>query len=327
MPRWRRRCASGLARGDQGPTASSRATTAASATKFSSGAPNTGSAGKAGSRFGERRSNCGTCATAKPSDVRCSIEKPTLSKRPGHGSRNVAGELMTLAASPTTHEIGRGHSAPGGHLRGAEGARSARALRRCRHFMRRRLQFLSRTWRSCAMPSAPSVNGGWRLWPTSGPLTSTGGQSKVRPMMWARCKELRRCVTTSKTGSTRSTTSATCRRSFSTLAMIAFLAVQRATGRAKASGVETELRYAVVYTLRDRKIARGREYIDRATDRRRRAAGVGDVAGERGDRATHLLAWSGRRWGLCGASTTTLSASSSIGIPNSDRRPPIQAAC
>jgi ketosteroid isomerase-like protein len=43
------------------------------------------------------------------------------------------------------------------------------------------------------------------------------------------------------------------------------LAVQRATGRAKASGVETELRYAVVYTLRDGKIARGREYIDRAT--------------------------------------------------------------
>ena len=43
------------------------------------------------------------------------------------------------------------------------------------------------------------------------------------------------------------------------------LAVQHVTGRAKASGVETELRYAVVYTLRDGKIARGREYIDRAT--------------------------------------------------------------
>ena len=43
------------------------------------------------------------------------------------------------------------------------------------------------------------------------------------------------------------------------------LAVQRVTGRAKASGVETELRYAVVYTLCDGKIARGREYIDRAT--------------------------------------------------------------
>jgi ketosteroid isomerase-like protein len=42
------------------------------------------------------------------------------------------------------------------------------------------------------------------------------------------------------------------------------LAVQRATGRAKASGIETELRYAVVYTVRDGKIARGREYIDRA---------------------------------------------------------------
>jgi ketosteroid isomerase-like protein len=41
------------------------------------------------------------------------------------------------------------------------------------------------------------------------------------------------------------------------------LAVQRATGRAKASGVETEIRYAVVYTLREGKIVRGREYMDR----------------------------------------------------------------
>ena len=42
------------------------------------------------------------------------------------------------------------------------------------------------------------------------------------------------------------------------------LAVQHVTGRAKASGVETELRYAVIYTVRDGKIARGREYGDRA---------------------------------------------------------------
>jgi ketosteroid isomerase-like protein len=41
------------------------------------------------------------------------------------------------------------------------------------------------------------------------------------------------------------------------------VAVQRATGRAKASGVQTNIRYAVVYTLRDGKIVRGREYIDR----------------------------------------------------------------
>jgi ketosteroid isomerase-like protein len=41
------------------------------------------------------------------------------------------------------------------------------------------------------------------------------------------------------------------------------LAVQCATGRAKGSGVETEIRYAVIYTLRDGKIVRGREYIDR----------------------------------------------------------------
>jgi ketosteroid isomerase-like protein len=41
------------------------------------------------------------------------------------------------------------------------------------------------------------------------------------------------------------------------------VAVQHVTGRAKLSGVETELRLAVVYTLRGGKIIRGREYIDR----------------------------------------------------------------
>jgi ketosteroid isomerase-like protein len=39
--------------------------------------------------------------------------------------------------------------------------------------------------------------------------------------------------------------------------------VQRVTGRARLSGVETELRYAVVYTFRDGRIVRGREYADR----------------------------------------------------------------
>jgi ketosteroid isomerase-like protein len=42
------------------------------------------------------------------------------------------------------------------------------------------------------------------------------------------------------------------------------LALQRASGRAKLSGAETEMRFAVVYTLRDGKIASGREYMDRA---------------------------------------------------------------
>jgi ketosteroid isomerase-like protein len=41
------------------------------------------------------------------------------------------------------------------------------------------------------------------------------------------------------------------------------VAVQHATGRARASGVQADIRYAVVYTLRDGKIVRGREYIDR----------------------------------------------------------------
>jgi uncharacterized protein len=42
------------------------------------------------------------------------------------------------------------------------------------------------------------------------------------------------------------------------------IAVIRITGRAKLSGVETDLTYAAVYTLRDGKVAVGREYFTRA---------------------------------------------------------------
>lgn len=42
------------------------------------------------------------------------------------------------------------------------------------------------------------------------------------------------------------------------------VAVQRMTGRAKASGIEAEIRFSVVYTLRGGKIVGGREYLDRA---------------------------------------------------------------
>jgi uncharacterized protein len=38
------------------------------------------------------------------------------------------------------------------------------------------------------------------------------------------------------------------------------IAVVRGSGRAKLSGVETDMTYAVVYTIRDGKVARGREY-------------------------------------------------------------------
>jgi ketosteroid isomerase-like protein len=41
------------------------------------------------------------------------------------------------------------------------------------------------------------------------------------------------------------------------------IAEQHMTGRARLSGIETELRYAVVYTLRERKIIRIREYLNR----------------------------------------------------------------
>ena len=45
------------------------------------------------------------------------------------------------------------------------------------------------------------------------------------------------------------------------------IAVQRVTGRARLSGVETEIRYAVVYELRAGKILRVREYADRVQAR------------------------------------------------------------
>jgi ketosteroid isomerase-like protein len=50
------------------------------------------------------------------------------------------------------------------------------------------------------------------------------------------------------------------------------VAVLKASGRAKQSGVETDLTYAVVYTIRDGKIARGREYMGR--DQALEAAGL-----------------------------------------------------
>ncbi len=42
------------------------------------------------------------------------------------------------------------------------------------------------------------------------------------------------------------------------------LATQRVSGRARQSGVVTEINYAVVYELRAGKIVRGKEYADRA---------------------------------------------------------------
>jgi|ERR1700733_1284677 len=41
------------------------------------------------------------------------------------------------------------------------------------------------------------------------------------------------------------------------------VAAMYVTGRARLSGIETELRYAIAYTVRDGRIVRGREYADR----------------------------------------------------------------
>jgi ketosteroid isomerase-like protein len=50
------------------------------------------------------------------------------------------------------------------------------------------------------------------------------------------------------------------------------IAVMRISGRARLSGVEVDLTFAVVYTLRDGKVARGREYWTR--DEALEAAGL-----------------------------------------------------
>jgi ketosteroid isomerase-like protein len=42
------------------------------------------------------------------------------------------------------------------------------------------------------------------------------------------------------------------------------LAVQRMKGRARISGIETDITFAVVYTIRGGKIVHGREYLERA---------------------------------------------------------------
>ena len=54
------------------------------------------------------------------------------------------------------------------------------------------------------------------------------------------------------------------------------IAEQHVTGRAKLSGAQTELRYAVVYTVRNGKILRGREYAN--LDQALGAAGPPGVA-------------------------------------------------
>jgi len=56
--------------------------------------------------------------------------------------------------------------------------------------------------------------------------------------------------------------------------------------RGRSSGLETEREYSAIYTFHDGKVIRYRECLLSAKGpRSRRAAGVGDVAGERGDRA------------------------------------------
>src|SRR5215204_6223279 len=54
------------------------------------------------------------------------------------------------------------------------------------------------------------------------------------------------------------------------------LAIQRLNGRAKLSGTETDLRYAVVNTVRDGKVVRGREYL--SLDQALEAVGLRELA-------------------------------------------------
>jgi ketosteroid isomerase-like protein len=83
--------------------------------------------------------------------------------------------------------------------------------------------------------------------------------------MWARCMDARRCVATFQDWIDTFDNTSNVPEELVDLGHDRVLAVEHATGTAKASGVKTELRYAAVYTVRDGKISRGHEYIDRAT--------------------------------------------------------------
>jgi ketosteroid isomerase-like protein len=70
-------------------------------------------------------------------------------------------------------------------------------------------------------------------------------------------------VPTFKTGSTRSMGSGPTHLEPIDAGEDQVVAVLRVMGRAKLSGVETDLIFATLYTIREGKIARGREYATR----------------------------------------------------------------
>ena len=70
-----------------------------------------------------------------------------------------------------------------------------------------------------------------------------------------------RSSATSPTGPRRSRTSPTELEEAEAIGEDHVLALGRVAGRARASGVETELRLAVLYTVRGGRIVRGREYM------------------------------------------------------------------
>ena len=95
---------------------------------------------------------------------------------------------------------------------------------------------------------------------STGRTTSTTGRSRVRSMTVARCTARTPCAPTCRTGSTRSTTSEVEPVELIDAGEDKVIAVVRISGRAKLSGVETDLTFAALYTIRDGKVARGREY-------------------------------------------------------------------
>ena len=66
------------------------------------------------------------------------------------------------------------------------------------------------------------------------------------------------------------------------------VALTRQRGHGSASGTVTELEYAQVIKLREGKVVEVDIPQSRTSPRSRRAFGVGDVAGERGGRASGL---------------------------------------
>jgi ketosteroid isomerase-like protein len=120
----------------------------------------------------------------------------------------------------------------------------------------------------------PSTEATWMRGPSSGRTTSTTGRSRAHPMTTAR--SVRRPRSRLRAGLDRHVRSVSPVEPLEVIdaGQDQVVAVFRNSGRAKLSGVETDLTFAALYTVREGKIARGREYWTR--DEALEAAGLSE---------------------------------------------------